>query len=242
MNRRIYYDAGSGRIIAVTDGRETIEQDLQLYRIAGYAEGQTRVVELQMTAYALRNLKNYRIDLETEELVWSGEEPEPVPPDGGGGSGGSGIDAEARRLIDELTTEVGEVRQVAEQAKTQAVDGKAGLSSAITDMGVPAAHTDTFADLADKVRQIYNGRKVQSGNYASLAAGESVVAELEFVPSFYIMNAEGASAHSKVYHKDIAGLNYASGSVNATLSGQQLTIQNTGAVQTRNNINYFAVE
>ena len=101
MNRRIYYDADSGIILAVTDGRQPILQEIALYRIPGYPEGQTLVLEVELTAQKLRNLKNYRVDLETKELVWSGEEPEPVEPGGGG-------DPETRRRVDELETEISE--------------------------------------------------------------------------------------------------------------------------------------
>lgn len=106
MNRRIYYDGFSGLILAVTDGRQTVLEEVVLYRIPGYLDGATLVLQKELTAYVLRNLKNYRIDPETEELAWNGEGPEPVEPGGGGSGGGGGFDPALRQRVEAVEFEL----------------------------------------------------------------------------------------------------------------------------------------
>ena len=67
---------------------------------------------------------------------------------------------------------------------TNVSDGKNTIASAITGKGVPASGSDTFPVLAQKIGQIYQGKKYASGNVQRPGNDPKlIIAGLSFTPS-----------------------------------------------------------
>lgn len=87
----------------------------------------------------------------------------------------------------------------ANEAFTQAGDGKSSIATAVTAKGVSASPADTFATLAEKIGQISTGAKFASGNLGNAVLGPflqntvySIVTGLDFTPDIVIIiNGEG---------------------------------------------------
>ena len=89
------------------------------------------------------------------------------------------------------------VETVLTELFTNANNGKTAVANAVTAMGVPASPTDTFTVLANKVGQIYTGKKWASGSLPVGSAGYITVSGITFKPSVIVCTFEDASGQLK---------------------------------------------
>ncbi len=98
---------------------------------------------------------------------------------------------------------------LANEAKQSANSGKIAIATAITNMGVSASPADTFPVLANKVGQIYTGKKWASGTAAASVSAKFVtINNLTFTPSiiFFRYNDPGIGANSDLVCINIWGV------------------------------------
>ncbi|MDU0332530.1 tail fiber protein [Paenibacillus sp. 3LSP] len=100
------------------------------------------------------------------------------------------VNAAVGSLSSLLTTAKGNTVAAINELFTNVSDGKNTVAAAITDKGVPALGSDTFAVLAQKIGQISTGIKVASGNFSPAINSNSPVgsiANLPFSPKLLIL-------------------------------------------------------
>lgn len=87
-----------------------------------------------------------------------------------------------------------DVESVLEELFTFANDGKTAVANAITAQNVAASPTDTFSVLADKIGQIFQGKKIAFGNAADVVLSGTnytypftIPVSLSFTPTIVIV-------------------------------------------------------